>query len=80
MILIEVTNVEEVVKNNRGWLAAKLGHLVVNEEVEVEKEIISELKKTFEENGIKANILSVGGVNLRQFELARWKGSVSRPD
>lgn len=67
MITIEITNLDELVKEHRGPLSALLGKLVTDVEGEVERIIINELKEEFEKRGIKSNICSVAGISLRRF-------------
>ncbi len=66
MITIEITNLDELVKEHRGPLSALFGKLVTNVEGEVERIIMSELKEEFEKRGIKANMTSIGGINIRR--------------
>ncbi|MFN3586392.1 MAG: hypothetical protein ACK4UT_02715 [Moraxellaceae bacterium] len=67
MITIEITNLDELVKEHRGPLSALLGKLVTDVEGEVERIIINELKEEFEKRGIKANLCSVAGISLRRY-------------
>lgn len=67
MITIEITNLDELVKEHRGPLSALFGKLVTDIEGEVERIIISELKEEFEKRGIKSNICSISGISLRRF-------------
>lgn len=67
MITIEITNLDELVKEHRGPLSAIIGKLVTDVEGEVEKIIINELRAEFEKRGIKANLASIGGISLRRF-------------
>ncbi len=67
MITIEITNLDELVREHRGSLSALLGKLVKDVEGEVERILINELKKEFEKRGIQANLCSVAGISLRQF-------------
>lgn len=66
MITIEITNLDELVKEHRGPLSALFGKLVTNVEGEVERIIMNELKEEFEKRGIKANMTSIGGINIRR--------------
>jgi len=66
MITIEITNIDELVKEHRGSLSALLGKLVTDIEGEVERIVMNELKEEFEKRGIKANMCSVGGISLRR--------------
>jgi|GWRWMinimDraft_11_1066019.scaffolds.fasta_scaffold31978_1 predicted ATP-dependent endonuclease of OLD family len=67
MITIEITNLDELVREHRGSLSALFGKLVKDVEGEVERILINELKREFEKRGIQANICSIAGINLRQF-------------
>ena len=67
MITIEITNLDDLVKEHRGPLSALLGKLVTDVEGEVEKIIINELRSEFEKRGIKSNICSISGISLRRF-------------
>ncbi|MBP7179443.1 MAG: hypothetical protein KBA29_10490, partial [Moraxellaceae bacterium] len=67
MITIEITNLDELVKEHRGPLSAMFGKLVTDVEGEVERIIISELKEEFEKRGVRANICSISGISLRRF-------------
>lgn len=67
MITIEITNLDELVREHRGSLSALLGKLVTDVEGEVERILIQELKREFEHRGIQANICSIGGISLRRF-------------
>lgn len=66
MITIEITNLDELVKEHRGPLSALLGKLVTDIEGEVERIIMSELREEFEKRGIKANMTSVAGISIRR--------------
>lgn len=66
MITIEVTNLDELVKEHRGPLSALFGKLVTDVEGEVESIIINELRAEFEKRGIRANICSIAGISLRR--------------
>ena len=67
MITIEITNLDELVKEHRVPLSAMFGKLVTYVEGEVERIIISELKEEFEKRGVRANICSISGISLRRF-------------
>lgn len=67
MITIEITNLDELVKEHRGAVSAMLGKLVKDVEGEVEAIIVEELKTEFEKRGIKANICSIEGIRMRRF-------------
>lgn len=66
MITIEITNLDELVKEHRGPLSALFGKLVSDVEGEVERIIMTELKEEFEKRGIRANMTSIGGISLRR--------------
>lgn len=66
MIAIEITNLDELVKEHRGSLSALLGKLVTDVEGEVERIIMNELKEEFEKRGIKFNMFSIGGISVRR--------------
>lgn len=67
MITIEITNLDELVREHRGSLSAMLGKLVTDVEGEVERILIQELKKEFEKRGIQANLCSIAGIRLRSW-------------
>ena len=67
MITIEITNLDEVVKEHRGALTAIIGKLVTDVEAEVEKMIIQELQSEFERRGIRCQMASIGGISVRRF-------------
>jgi len=69
MILIEITNVDELVRKNKGTVASVIGPWLTNVEAEVEKVIVDQLKTAFARDGVKAHIASVGGINLRHLRL-----------
>jgi hypothetical protein len=66
MITIEITNLDELVKEHRGPLSALLGKLVTDVEGEVERIVMGELREEFEKRGIKANMASIGGLSIRR--------------
>lgn len=66
MITIEITNLDELVKEHRGPLSALLGKLVADVEGEVERIVMSELREEFEKRGIKANMTSIAGISFRR--------------
>jgi len=65
MILIEVTNVDELVRKNKGRVASVIGPWLTDVESEVEKVVIEQLKRAFAKDGVQANIVSIGGLKLR---------------
>ena len=58
MLIIEVTNAREVVRERIGRLGEKLIGKVVDAEAQVEKALIQEMETAFQEFGIEARILS----------------------
>ena len=72
MLIIEVTNAREVVRQRIGRLGERLIGRVVDPEAQVEKALIQELETAFKEFGIEARIVSVQGPQLvgrQQLEL-----------
>jgi len=64
VLLIEVTNAREVMRQRIGPLGSRLIGKVVDAESQVEKALIQELENAFREFGIEARILSVAGPQL----------------
>ncbi len=64
MLLIEVTNAREVMRQRIGPLGSRLIGKVVDAEAQVEKALIQELENAFREFGIEARILSVEGSQM----------------
>ena len=64
MVIIEITNTEELLRSKIGTFAAKLVHALADDEGKVEKVLIEELQANFEANGIKANLFSITGVDM----------------
>ena len=64
MLIIEVTNARDVVRQRIGPLGGRLIGKVVDAEAQVEKAIIQELETAFREFGIEARIASVEGGKL----------------
>ncbi len=64
MLLIEVTNAREVVRQRMGKLGARLIGRVVDAEAQVEKVLIHEMENAFREFGIEARIFSVDGPQM----------------
>lgn len=64
MLLIEVTNAREVMRQRIGPLGSRLIGRVVDAEAQVEKALIQELENAFREFGIEARILSVEGAQM----------------
>ena len=72
MLIIEVTNARDVVRQRIGRLGERLIGKVVDAEAQVEKALIQELDTAFREFGIEARIVSVQGPQLvgrQQLEL-----------
>ena len=72
MLIIEVTNAREVVRQRIGKLGERLIGKVVDAEAQVEKALIQEMETAFKEFGVEARILSVQGpqvVGRQQLEL-----------
>lgn len=65
MILIEITNAQDIIRQRVGRLAAKLINVVSDELPQVEKVLIEELAKELEQFGIKANFYSVSNLDMR---------------
>ena len=61
MLIIEVTNAREVVRQRIGRLGARLIGKVVDPEQQVEEALIQEMENAFKEFGIEAKITSVSG-------------------
>ncbi len=64
MLIIEVTNAREVVRQRIGKLGSRLIGKVVDAEAQVEKALIQELESAFREFGIEARIVSVDGPQI----------------
>ena len=72
MLIIEVTNARQVVRQRIGKLGERLIGKFVDAEAQVEKGLIQEMETAFKEFGIEARILSVQGpqvVGRQQLEL-----------
>ncbi len=72
MVIIELSNPREVVRQRIGPLGERLIGTVVDPEAQVEKALIQELEEAFRNYGIEARILSVQGPQLigrQQLEL-----------
>ena len=72
MLIIEVTNSRDLVRQRIGRLGERLIGRVVDAEAQVEKALIQELETAFKEFGIEARIVSVQGpqlVGCEQLEL-----------
>jgi len=64
VLIIEVTNARDVVRQRIGRLGERLIGREVDPEAHVEKAIIQELETAFKEFGIEARIVSVEGPQL----------------
>ena len=64
MLIIEVTNSRDLVRQRIGRLGERLIGWVVDAEAQVEKALIQELETAFKEFGIEARIVSVQGPQL----------------
>ena len=64
MLIIEVTNSRDLVRQRIGRLGERLIGRVVDAEAQVEKALIQELETAFKEFGIEARIVSVQGPQL----------------
>ncbi len=64
MLIIEVTNAREVMRERIGKLGERLIGKVVDAEAQVEKALIQEMETAFQEFGIEARIVSVQGPEL----------------
>ncbi len=58
MLIIQVTNVREVMRKRFGLLGEKVIGKVMDSEAEVEKALIQEMEAAFQEFGIEAKITS----------------------
>ena len=65
VLIIEVTNAREVMRERIGPLGDRLIGKVVDAEAQVEKALIQEMEIAFQEFGIEARILSVQGPQLK---------------
>ncbi|MFZ9739697.1 MAG: cytochrome-c oxidase [Prochlorotrichaceae cyanobacterium] len=64
MIIIEITNVEDLVRQQLGGLGSRLLHAMDMDERFVENAIITQIQETFVQNGVKANLFSVSGPDM----------------
>ncbi len=64
MLIIEVTNAREVMRERLGPLGDRLIGKVLDAEAQVEKALIQEMEAAFQEFGIEARIVSVQGPKL----------------
>ena len=64
MLIIEVTNARDVVRQQIGRLGERLIGKLADAESQVEKALIQEMENAFQEFGIEARIISVKGPKL----------------
>jgi hypothetical protein len=64
VLIIEVTNAREVVRQRIGRLGSRLIGKVVDAEAQVEKALMQELETAFRDFGIEARIYSVDGPQM----------------
>ncbi len=64
MLIIEVTNARDVVRQRVGRLGERFIGKVFDADAQVEKALIQEMETAFQEFGIEARILSVDGLKL----------------
>jgi len=64
MLVIEVTNAREVVRQRVGRLGQRLIGTVVDPEAQVERALLQELETAFRDFGIEARIYSVSGPRM----------------
>jgi hypothetical protein len=64
VLIIEVTNAREVVRQRIGRLGGRLIGKVVDAEAQVEKALMQELESAFRDFGIEARIYSVDGPQM----------------
>ena len=64
MLVIEVTNARDVVRQRMGRLGSRLIGKVVDADAQVEKALIQELETAFKEFGIEARIYSIEGPQM----------------
>jgi hypothetical protein len=64
VLVIEVTNAREVMRQKIGPLGSRLIGKVIDAEAQVEKALIQEMETAFKEFGIEARILSVEGPKM----------------
>tara|TARA_Y100001968_G_scaffold326136_1_gene368638 strand:+ start:2738 stop:3046 length:309 start_codon:yes stop_codon:yes gene_type:complete len=64
LLIIEVTNAREVVRQRVGRLGERFIGKVFDAEAQVEKALIQEMETAFQDFGIEARILSVDGLKL----------------
>ncbi len=64
MLIIEVTNAREVMRERIGPVGDRLIGKILDAEAQVEKALMQEMELAFQEFGIEARILSVKGPQL----------------
>ncbi len=64
MLIIEVTNARQVMRQRIGRLGDRLIGKVVDAEAQVEKALMQEMEMAFQEFGIEARIFSVQGTRF----------------
>lgn len=64
MLVIEVTNAREVVRQRIGRLGSRLIGKVVDAEAQVEKALMQEMENAFRDFGIEARIYSIDGPTM----------------
>jgi hypothetical protein len=64
VLVIEVTNARDVVRQRIGRLGGRLIGKVVDAEDQVEKALIQELESAFRDFGIEARIFSIDGPQM----------------
>ena len=65
MLIIEVTNAREVMRERIGPVGDRLIGKVLDAEAQVEKALIQEMELSFQEFGIEARILSIQGSSIQ---------------
>jgi hypothetical protein len=64
VLVIEVTNAREVVRQRIGRLGSRLIGKVVDAEAQVEKALMQEMENAFRDFGIEARIYSIDGPTM----------------
>ncbi len=59
MIIIKITNADEIVKNHRNWFISRLAPYFMDVETRVEKAVAEQIKQIFAEKNIQAKITIV---------------------
>jgi hypothetical protein len=73
--VIQITNVDEIVRRERGFWVAKLGPYVTDLEAAVEASVIEEIEQSFAERGIEATIVSMRKARLNMLKSAAENGN-----